>query len=145
MLFCLCSGLLDIFLTLWTIFTIQILLLNYNSIELFNPFFVCVFLSLAFALIRIQFCSPALGFIYFYNIQFSWLVVVVIDDINSYFDSSSPWFKLSLFGFAVNQILSTESASSSELISSPNSISSSKPSSTKVTVSLIRTDSGNSP
>lgn len=139
MLFCLCSGLLDIFLTLWTIFTIQILLLNYNSIEL-----IC-FLSLSFALVGIQFCSPALGFIYFYNIQFSWLVVVVIDDINSYFDSSSPWFKLSLFGFAVNQILSTESASSSELISSPNSISSSKPSSTKVTVSLIRTDSGNSP
>lgn len=31
------------FLTLWTIFTIQILLLNYNSIELFNPFVVCFF------------------------------------------------------------------------------------------------------
>lgn len=44
-----------------------------------------------------------------------------------------------------NQILSTESASSSELISSPNSMSSSKPSSTNVTVSLMRTDSGNSP
>lgn len=43
-----------------------------------------------------------------------------------------------------HQILSTSSSSSS-LISSPNSMSSSKPSSTKVPVSLIRTVSGNSP